>query len=213
MSNSIKMDNARLEQADSRSGGPGGADGPGEPEHGAKDKFDEAMTGRKEGRGGQGGQGDQEGDGQPGGQNMPSASSLLGSLFENRMSGAAATGQVTAPDNDMGDLVDKLVDRILVSEPKPGNQAEVRIQLNDTALRDTEIILNRGADGLLSVRLVTDNASSMQTLAGAQQTLKEQLEKHGPAAVRVESPEESRPDDNDSNRRSRGHIDYEPENV
>ena len=125
--------------------------------------------------------------------------------------GAAA--QVSAPDGDMGELVDKLVDRILVSEPKAGNQAEVRIQLNDTALRDTEIILNRGADGLLSVRLVTDNASSMQTLVAAQQSLKEQLEKHGPAAVQVQSPGESRSGDNDSNRRSQGMVDYEPENV
>ena len=212
MTSSIKMDNVRLEQADSRSSG---ASGPTDPGQGAKDKFDEAMTGRKDGERGGDGQSGQGGDkdGNPDTQGMPSAASLFSSMFENRMGNVAAAAQVAAPDGDMGELVDKLVDRILVSEPKPGNQAEVRIQLNDTALRDTEIILNRGADGLLSVRLVTDNASSMQTLVAAQQSLKEQLEKHGPAAVQVTSPGESRSGDNDSNRRSQGMVDYDPENV
>ena len=212
MTSSIKMDNVRLEQADTRSGG---ASGPTDPGQGAKDKFDEAMTGRKDGERGKDGQSGQGGDkdGDPNAQAMPSAASLFSSMFESRMGNVGAAAQVSAPDGDMGELVDKLVDRILVSEPKAGNQAEVRIQLNDTALRDTEIILNRGADGLLSVRLVTDNASSMQTLVAAQQGLKEQLEKHGPASVQVQSPGESRSGDNDSNRRSQGMVDYEPENV
>ena len=215
MANSIKMDNIRLEHADSQSGRPSG---PADPGAGAKDKFNEAMTGRKDPdprREGQSGQGEDSGkDGEN--QAMPSASSLLGSLFESRMSGAGEPTTVQGPvkGGEMGELVDKLVQRILVSEPKAGGQGEVRIQLSDTAaLRDTEIILQRGGDGLLSVRLVTDNATSMQTLVAAQQGLKEQLEKHGPAVVRVENPGESRSGDNDANRRSQGLVDYDPENV
>ena len=211
MANSIKLDATRLEQA----GGREGAQGPAEPGKDAKDKFDAALRKdneqRRDGQSGQG-QGDGEAGGQDG-QGVPSAASLFGSLFESRMGGVAAASAAPAPDGDLDAIVDKLVERILVSEPKPGGQAEVRVQLNDLALRDTEIILQRGADGLLSVRLVTDNASSMQTLVAAQQTLKEQLEKHGPAVVRVESPDENRPEDNDRGRRSRGMIDYEPENV
>ncbi len=208
MTSSIKLDNVRLEHADSRSDKPAG---PADPGHDAKDKFDEAMTGRKDERRQEGESGrNGEKDGQ--GQTMPSASSLLGSLFESRMSGAgAARGPAAAGDVD--ELVDKLVQRILVSEPETGKQAEVRLQLSDGVLRDTEVVLQRGLDGLLSVRLVTDNASSMQTLVSAQQALKEQLEKHGPAVVRVETPGESRSGDNDANRRSQGMIDYEPENV
>jgi Type III secretion protein (HpaP). len=204
MSNSIRPDAMRPEPAGSRTDA---TQGHGTPNPDAKDDFERAM----EKRGGESSE-EQGSDGEDGqhSQAMPSASSLLSSLFEGKMS------PVTAPApavSNLDDLVDDLVQRILVSDPKSGSPAEIRLQINDAVLPDTEIILQRGPDGLLSVLLTSGNASSLQTLISAQQILAEQLERHGPANVRVASTEESRQGDNDANRRSQGLMDYEPENL
>ena len=203
MSNSIKTDSTRPD-TDNRSHGP---QSPGAPRPGDKENFEKALSEKREGESGSEGESQEEGrDGQA----MPSASSLLGSLFDSKMSAVAAPPPV---GGNLDELVDDLVQRILVSDPKSGAPAEIRIQLNDSILPDTQIMLRRGPDGLLSVLLSTGNASSMQTLVSAQQSLREELEKHGPVDVRVGSSEESRQGDNDANRRSQGLMDYGPETL
>jgi type III secretion system needle length determinant len=146
-----------------------------------------------------------------GSQVMPSASSLLSSLFESRMSAVAAPPPPAAGKLD--DLVDDLVQRILVSDPQSGAPAEIRLQLNDSILADTRISVSRGPDGLLSVLLETGNASSLQTLVSAQQSLREQLAVHGPVNVRINNAQESGQGDNDARRRSQGLVEYGPENL
>ena len=205
MSNFVKMDSTRTEHTAFRPDAPQSSSLP-NPD--AREDFEKAMSGHHGG-----GSSEDDGHGQEGGQNsqaMPSASSLLSSLFENTMS------PVAAPDpaaSTLDELVDDLVQRILVSDPKSGAPAEIRVQINDAVLPDTEIVLQRGPDGLLSVQLTSGNASSLQTLVSAQQSLADQLEKHGPVTVKVLSSEAGRQGDNDANRRSQGLIDYEPETL
>lgn len=233
MSN-IKLDGPRTETTDSRSPGSLPSDAPGQD---AREIFEKAMS-AKDNDGGSGdgseglekgleksldegrGKGREEGlgkgleegldEGRKEGQPMPSAANLLSSIFASKMSAVSAPAPAAV---NLDALVDDLVQRILVSDPKSGSPAEIRIQLNDSILPGTEITLQRAPDGLLSVRLTTDNASSMQTLVSAQQSLYEQLEKHGPVDVRVNSTEESRQGDNDSNRRSQGFVEYEAEEL
>lgn len=180
---------------------------PGAPRPGDKENFEKAMSEKREG--GSGSEGEKREEAREG-QAMPSASSLLGSLFESKMSAVAAPA--TAGGN-LDELVGELTQRILVSDPKSGAPAEIRLHLNDSILPDTRITLQRGPDGLLSVLLTTGNASSMQTLVSAHQSLREQLEKHGPVDVRVSGAEESGQSGNDANQRSRGLVDYGPETL
>ncbi len=203
MSHSIKMDTTRPD-TDSR---PQGSQSPGVPHPGDKEDFEKAMGEKREGESGSEDESREQGrDGQA----MPSASSLLGSLFESKMSAVAAPPPI---GGNLDDLVDGLVQRILVSDPKSGAPAEILLQLNDSVLPDTQITLQRGPDGLLSVLLTTGDPSSMQTLVSAQQSLRERLEKHGPVDVRLSGAEESRQGDNDANRRSQGMVDYGPETL
>ena len=128
----------------------------------------------------------------------------LESLFAGRMGQAPASAPADGPD--MGALAEKLVERILVSEPAEG-KSELRLMLGKDVLPGTEIRLLRGADGLLSVRLETDNAVSFQTLVGAQETLKAQLERIEKNGVRVEVVSERNgadAEDGDARRQSRG---------
>ena len=205
MTNTVKIDTGRPDFTDNRAGDPRNSDTPSSE---AKETFEKAMGEKREGGSSNGGDNNRE-DGD-GGYAMPSPASLLGALFEGKINVTAA------PPSAMGnldDLVDSLVKSILVSDPKSGPSTEIRLQLNDSILPDSQIILSRGADGLLSVLLTTDNASSMQTLVAAQQSLHEQLEKYGPVDVKVSGTNENGQDDGDANRRSRGLIDYESEHL
>ena len=108
----------------------------------------------------------------------------------------------------MGALAEKLVERILVSGPDGGH--EIRLTLGKDVLPGTEIRLQRGSDGVLSVQLATDNAASFQTLVGAQESLKARLgsfEKD----VRVEVISErggAEAESGDGRRQSRGSMSF-----
>ena len=124
----------------------------------------------------------------------------LESLFAGRM------GQPASDGPDLGALAEKLVERILVSDPVEG-RSEIRLMLGKDVLPGTEIRLLRGSDGLLSVRLETDDAASFQTLVGAREALKTQLERFEKNGVRVEVVSErdgADAEDGDARRRSRG---------
>lgn len=139
-------------------------------------------------------------------------SNPLDSLFSNRM--PAPTAQTAPATMAAADdaLAQNLVDRILVANPEKGG-TEIRIMLNDSALKGTEIQLTRGNDGLLTVNLQTNDASSFQTLVDAQDTLKQRLEMQGETVkVEVSSTEESEQagqDGNDANKRSQGFMEQE----
>lgn len=97
----------------------------------------------------------------------------LDTLFAGRTAQTAETAAPSGDAPDLGALAEKLVERILVSGPDGGH--EIRLTLGKDVLPGTEIRLQRGSDGVLSVHLATDNAASFQTLVGAQESLKARL--------------------------------------
>lgn len=97
----------------------------------------------------------------------------LDTLFAGRTAQTAETAAPSGDAPDLGALAEKLVERILVSGPDGGH--EIRLTLGKDVLPGTEIRLQRGSDGVLSVYLATDNAASFQTLVGAQESLKARL--------------------------------------
>ncbi|MBQ4567150.1 MAG: hypothetical protein IJA79_03375 [Desulfovibrio sp.] len=148
-----------------------------------RERFDQAMRGQPDNKGQQAEEAlRQEGQGGT----APSPASLMESLFGQRMpmdAGSASVGAST-PVSHTAELVDKLVDRILVSEPGKGNP-EVLLRLGDGVLAGAELRLGRGVDGLLSVQLLCPDANSFQTAVGAQDSLRSALERTGDQ-VRVE---------------------------
>lgn len=86
----------------------------------------------------------------------------------------SATAESTPAPLD-GEVLDRLVARLLVSSPESGSSA-VRITLSDTsALRGTDITLSRREDGTLSVSLVNEDPRLCESLAAAQGRLCAQL--------------------------------------
>ena len=128
---------------------------------------------------------------------MSSMSNPVESLFSARTEAAAPTAQGMDTET-----LEKMVDRILVATPAEGGH-EVRISLSDSTIRGTEIILQRGTDGTLTVMLNTTDASSFQTLVSARNDLQQALEKHEGTEVRVLVDQNSG-ESNDTDRRSRG---------
>ena len=128
----------------------------------------------------------------------------LDTLFAGRTAQTAETAAPSGDAPDLGALAEKLVERILVSGPDGGH--EIRLTLGKDVLPGTEIRLQRGSDGVLSVHLATDNAASFQTLVGAQESLKARLESFE-KDVRVEVVSErgeAEAENGDGRRQSRG---------
>ncbi len=112
---------------------------------------------------------------------------------------AAATG----PD---AEALEGLVDRILVSAPDKGSP-EVRLVLNNDALKDTTITLARDLTGQLSVKITSGDAASLQTLVAGRSDLSQLLQARESQPVRIDLKSEADADDEneaDSRRRSRG---------
>ena len=171
----MEISSQRLQQADSRMQAEKGGT-PREPDSASKEKFEKAMERDSE-------------RGARGEASAPSPSSLMESLFGGRMGGmtsgqAQSASSAAAASGDMGELVDRLVERILVSDPGRGSP-EVRISLGEGVLSGAELSLSRAADGQLFVRLSCADAASFQTAVGAQDALRAALER-GEGNVRVE---------------------------
>ncbi len=194
----MKVDSARLEQVGAGEDTPG----PQRPDKDAVQRFHESMETTKKDR--EGGSADTPGEGTdddtPG--QMPSLP--LNDLFSGRM--ASITPGAARPEAPVppGELAERLVERILVGQTADGGQ-EVRLRLGPDVLPGTEIRMTKSPDGTLQVVLVTDNASSFQTLVAAQSDLKTRLERLD-CPVRIDITSESGAEDNDSKRRSRGVI-------
>jgi type III secretion system needle length determinant len=144
-------------------------------------------------------------------------SSLMSSLFDARREGSstpqkpAIEAGVPSASGAQVDMVERLVRQILVSHPDQVGDREVRLVLQDSVLPNTEIRLSRGADGLLSVSLLTDRDDAFQTLVSAQAGLKEQLSAHEQYEVRVvvTNTQGSQASDDAAGRRSAAYMAYE----
>jgi type III secretion system needle length determinant len=146
-------------------------------------------------------------------------SSLMSHLFNERMGHSPAAREQALAANveasfdidKLQDTVDQLLRQILVSHPDQAGDREVRLVLQDSLLPGTEVRLSRGADGLLSVRLLTGHDHAFQTLVAAQSALKERLTAHEQREVRVEVTQEGQNPDNASDRRSATYTGYHGE--
>lgn len=214
MADFMKVDMSRLGKAEGRPADSGMA----APSGADVDAFRQAMRrgplDERQGAGGDGADGRREAPPDPGEDASTEAEALssvfsqmtgpLDTLFAGRMAQAAETAAPPGDAPDLGALAEKLVERILVSEPSGGS--EIRLMLGKDVLPGTEIRLQRGSDGLLSVLVTADNAASFQTLVGAQESLKARLESFE-RNVRVEVVSErggADAEDGDTRRRSRG---------
>jgi len=123
-----------------------------------------------------------------------------------------ATATAGADKTDV-DIIGDLADRILVAEPKAGEN-EVRIRLNLDTLQGTEIALKRDANGL-NIAFETPSPEIAERLAVARQGLTERLQEKTGLDVTVDITH-SEQDDKDrggerNDGRSRNRFDYDPE--
>lgn len=131
------------------------------------------------------------------------------SIFKNSFfseNNVQETQQVMQNTDIDFELADKLIDRILVSDTKAG-ESEVRIQLGNDILKDTEISLKRLADGSLEIKLNSSNYNSTQSLVAQQFELKSRLEKIENCNVTVEVNADTQQEGNDANQKSKGLFD------
>jgi type III secretion system needle length determinant len=147
-----------------------------------------------------------------------SLSSLMSRLFSERLGAASAPVAQSAPADvvntpRMAETVDRLVEQILVSHPDQLGDKEVRLRVRNSVLPDTEIRLSRGADGLLSVTLATGRSDALQTLVAARADLKQALDTRENREIRltVVDTRDAGAEDGNSDRRSRGHAAYAPD--
>jgi type III secretion system needle length determinant len=146
-------------------------------------------------------------------------SSLMSNLFSERLGNAPAAREqppavevgATAASSRVQDTVEQLVQQILVSHPDQAGDREVRLVLQDSVLPDTEVRLSRGADGLLSVSLLTGRDDAFQTLVSAQSALQERLATHEQREVRVvvTQTQGGQTSDDASGRRSATYVAYQ----
>lgn len=131
------------------------------------------------------------------------------SFFQDafKTKGTEQTANISAPtaNAELGEITEKMVERILVSDPKAGEQ-EIRIKLSDNILKDTEISIKRLNDGSLQIQLSSNNANSQQTLIAQQFELKSRLERLENTQVSVEVSTDSQ-EKNNTEQQSRGLFD------
>ena len=140
------------------------------------------------------------------------ASTLFSSLFSlASMSGAAPVDEIAPTVSPLSSIdLDALVDRILVSEVVNGGQ-EVRLILADSVLRGTEISLHRTLEGQLVVSLLCTNEATFQTLVASRFDLKTRLEDFENRSVQISV--DINQENNDADRRSRGHREQEQQEA
>lgn len=181
----MEISSQRLRQADTGVSAEH-ADAPREPDAALQASFKKAME-RDSAR-------HSAGDWPEGGERLgesavPSPATLMESLFGGRMD-RMSNGSVeqmppgSSLPGDVNEVVDRLVERILVSEPGTG-APEVRLTLGGGVLAGAELALSRAVDGQLSVSLSCVDAASFQTAVGARDALQAALERNG-ENVRVE---------------------------
>jgi type III secretion system needle length determinant len=153
-----------------------------------------------------------KGNGVPTATNPPlfSGDALLNSMGANYAPREAGAPVAPSPDTDTRPLAAELVERILVARDEQARgSGEVRIQLKNSLLPDTEIVLRR-EEGKLVVVLNTGSPASEQVLRGEIHNLRNKLQELEPDAqveARLRENGGERDEPGQSSRRSRG-LDY-----
>lgn len=213
----IKLDAERMTAVDSDMFSTGSPTGCSTPCPDAVNEFNRALEGKNEHHRDAGDQNSaRKDDDAPDDAGTLCGDTVLQSLFGNRNLTAmekAAESASAPPSTDMTALVTSVADQILVSDPRLSGQTEVRIMINDSILPGTELHLTRGADGLLTITMLTSDAAAHQSLVAAQDTLKTCLEQHESSPVRIDINQRSEAESGDQRRRSRGLVDMVEKNA
>ena len=154
------------------------------------------------------GHGRTEHDATPLDPNAQKAQDFLASLFRGVGAGATeaaaqAAGAAAPEGAAANEALETLVSRILVSRPESG-KTEVRLQIQDAVLKNTEITLARDAGGQLTVRIHTNDAAAFQKIVSARAELEARLSGRETLPVLVELQKETDREENDARRESRG---------
>lgn len=141
--------------------------------------------------------------------NAQKAQDFLASLFRGIGAGAEGATRTAGPEGAApagaapNEALETLVSRILVSRPESG-QTEVRLQIQDAVLKNTEITLARDAGGQLAVRIHTTDAAAFQTIVSARAELEARLSGRETLPVIVELQKDTDREENDARHASRG---------
>jgi type III secretion system needle length determinant len=96
-------------------------------------------------------------------------------------------------------FVSQIADRILVTDPAAGQNAQVHIKISDAVLPGTELQLWRGEGGQLNVNFATTSPQSAQILSDASQLLAQRLNERlslsMPVVVSVQTGDSEMPQD------------------
>lgn len=79
---------------------------------------------------------------------MVSGASILNSLFQNTPIGQKTTEKIEQPSLNINELSDKIADRILIAQPDANGDAEIRIQIKQDIMPDTEVRITKTGEGI-----------------------------------------------------------------
>lgn len=109
---------------------------------------------------------------------------ILRGMGADQVSRTEAPTQATRPNPDIPSLTREIVDRVLVSKNQLDGQGEVRIQVKENVLPDTEVRVTRQGDHV-EIKLVTSTYDSQQNLLHHADSLEQHLKSKLGEGVRV----------------------------
>ena len=126
--------------------------------------------------------------------------------------GVAASHQATPTSTPLQELVQDVAERILVSKGENGEKGEVRIQLKNGMLQNTEVRV-QVIDGRTQISFVSDNVDSQNMLHQRANDLQNGLKQRlgSDVQVNVMSAQDAQRDDQDG--RSRNQRSYVTEDT
>jgi type III secretion system needle length determinant len=141
------------------------------------DRFQRMVEERGEGKGRQGGDKDHSGGGSDReGAPLPSPGELMLRGLQGMSEGAKVEGPAAlAARGTIDNLAGEIADRVLVAKDGIAGGSEVRIQLKDSVLPDTEIRIAQ-VEGRLEIQLVAGSATALDALRGQDALLQNRLQ-------------------------------------
>jgi len=97
-----------------------------------------------------------------------------------------ANGVDSSTRAELQDLVNKMVDKILVSQPRLDGASQVMLTMSDAILPNTTITLTRDISGMLFVNIVSSDPIAFKKLMSTKDMLETELDSHEKNAFRVE---------------------------
>ena len=141
-------------------------------------------------------------------QTLGATSSGAETTAANQTSPGVSEVRVTAPSDTIAEVSQTIADRILVSDPAHGGDAEVRITMKDSVLPGTEVRITE-KNGELQIQFHTDSPESRDMLSKHQmqmtERLNERLERN--VAVDIEFDSKGQGDQQGRSRQQRDLID------